>query len=136
LKQNCSGLFPEHSDSGRESFVIRVAGPPGAGILISQPADSAPLDSAALEALGAAPEKWTQLPAGVGSGPWLIATAEPRDGHRLQVGKTTEAQQALLEHFRIVSRWVLTLGLSLGLSACWILAFPAEAIAGQCPCPA
>jgi methyl-accepting chemotaxis protein len=120
-----SGLsqrFAERSDSGRESFFVRVAGPGGAGLFISQPAGSAPLDPAALDAPGVAPQKWTQLPAGVGGGPWLIATTELGDSHWLQVGKTTEAHQALLERFRVVSGWVLALGLTLGLLAGSLLA--------------
>jgi len=117
-----SQRFAERSDSGRESFFVRVAGPTGGGILISQPAGSAPLDPSELDALDAAPRKWTQLPAGVRGGPWLVATANLGDGHWLQVGKTTEAHEALLEHFRVVAGWVLVLGLALGLVAGALLA--------------
>jgi signal transduction histidine kinase len=39
------------------------------------------------------------------------------DGEWLQVGKTTEAQAALLEHFRVVFATVLVLALALGLAA-------------------
>ncbi len=107
-------------ESGQESFFVRVSGPTGAGIFIRQPAGSPPLDPSALDTLGAEP--WTQLPAGVRGGPWLIATAQLGDGHWLQVGKTTVARAALLDHFRIVAGWVLLLSLALGLLAGTLLA--------------
>jgi signal transduction histidine kinase len=117
-----SRRFAERPDSGRESFFVRVAGPNSGGIFVSQPAGSASLDPSALGALDAAPREWTKLPAGMRNGPWLVATADLGDGHWLQVGKTTEAQEALLEQFRVVAAWVLVLGLALGLLAGALLA--------------
>ena len=117
-----SQRFAERSDSGRESFFVRVAGPTGGGILISQPAGSTPLVPSALDALNATPREWTQLPAGARSGPWLVATADLGDGHWLQVGKTSEAHETLLERFRVVAAWVLVFGLALGLLAGTLLA--------------
>ena len=117
-----SQRFAEHSDSGRESFFVRIAGPDRAGIFISQPAGSEPLDPASLDIPGTTPREWMRLPAGVRGGPWLVATAQLGDGHWLQVGKTTEAHGALLEHFRVVAAWVLGLGLALGLLAGALLA--------------
>ncbi|MEO6785099.1 MAG: ATP-binding protein, partial [Chthoniobacteraceae bacterium] len=76
---------------------------------------------AALDALGATPQEWTRLPADARSGPWLVATARLGDGHWLQVGKMTEAHEALLEHFRVVAALVLALGLALGLLAGWLI---------------
>ncbi len=116
-----SRRFSEQKDSGRETFFVRVAGPESAGLFVSQPPGAAALDSAALDALGATPQEWTRLPAGARSGPWLIATAKLGDGHWLQVGKTTEAHEALLEHFRVVAALVLALGLALGLLAGWLI---------------
>ena len=49
--------------------------------------------------------------------PWLIASTRLADGEWLQVGKTTEAQAALLEHFRVVFGTVLVLALVFGLAA-------------------
>ncbi len=113
--------FAGQKDSGRETFFVRVAGPESSGLFVSQPPGAAALDSAALDALGATPQEWIRLPAGARSGPWLIATAQLGDGHWLQVGKTTEAHEALLEHFRVVAALVLALGLALGLLAGWLI---------------
>jgi hypothetical protein len=52
-----SQRFAEHSDSGREAFFVRIAGPDRAGIFISQPAGSEPLDPATLDALGTTPRR-------------------------------------------------------------------------------
>jgi signal transduction histidine kinase len=51
-----------------------------------------------------------------------VATEQLGGGYWLQVGKTTEAQAALLERFRVVAAWVLILGLALGLLAGALLA--------------
>lgn len=101
--------------SGRETFFVRVVGPGSRGLFVSQPPGAAPLDPAALDALGAAPREWIRLPAGGRSGPWLVATAQLADGHWLQVGKITEAHETLLEHFRVIATVLLALGLALGL---------------------
>ncbi len=114
--------FAEHSDSGRESFFVRIVGPDGAALFISQPASSEPLDPPSLDVFGTTPREWTRLPAGVRGGPWLVATGQLDNGHWLQVGKSTEAHGALLDHFRVVAAWVLGLGLALGLLAGALLA--------------
>ncbi len=110
------------ADSGRESFFVRVAGPSRAGLFIRQPTGVEPLDPGSLDTSPTTPQEWIRLPAGVTSGPWLVATAQLGDGHFLQVGKSTEAHEALLEHFRIVAAWVLALGVALGLLAGALLA--------------
>jgi signal transduction histidine kinase len=117
-----SRRFADRADSGREAFFVRVTGPEGAGVFISEPSGSATLDPATLDALGATPQEWTQLPAGGRSGAWLVSTAQLGDGRWLQVGKTTEAQQALLERFRFVAAWALALDLAVGLIAGALLA--------------
>ncbi len=116
-----SQRFAAQTDRGSETFFVRVAGPDSRGLFVSRPAAASALDPAALDALAAEPQEWKRLPAGVHTGPWLVATAQLGDGHWLQVGKTTEAHEALLEHFRIVAFWVLLIGLALGLLAGYVL---------------
>lgn len=116
-----SQRFAAQAENGRETFFVRATGPDSRGLFVSQPAAATALNPAALDALVTEPREWTRLPAGARTGPWLVATARLGDGHWLQVGKTTEAHEALLEHFRIVAFWVLLLGLALGLLAGYVL---------------
>jgi signal transduction histidine kinase len=64
---------------------------------------------------------WLKLTAGDGKVPWLITSQRLADGEWLQVGKTTEAQAALLEHFRVVFATVLVLAIALGVAAGMLL---------------
>jgi signal transduction histidine kinase len=109
--------FSTRPEGDQESFFIRVAGPGGAALFIRQPSGSRPPNLGAITPPGNAGPAWTRLPTGVGEGPWLLATVELRDGHWLQVGKTTVAHQLLLDLFRAVAAWVVALGLFLGLLA-------------------
>jgi len=85
---------------------------------VNLPRQDAGLDLRQLEAMGTSTSKgWMKLPANHGRIPWLIVSAQLPDGEWLQVGKTTEAQAALLEHFRVVFATVLVLALALGLAA-------------------
>lgn len=117
-----SRRFAERADSGREAFFVRVSGPAGVGLFISQPGGAASLDPAVLDTFDRSPQEWTRLPAAAAGRSWLVATAQLEDGHWLQVGKTTEAHDALLDRFRVVAGAVLVLGLALGLLAGALLA--------------
>lgn len=108
--------FAEQKDSGKETFFVRVAGPEHTVLFLNQPRQKGALDFKPLESFNRAePLSWASLPAANQAAPWLIATTRLPGGSWLQVGKTTEAQAALLEHFRIVFGWVLALALALGV---------------------
>jgi len=110
--------FAEQDDSGKETFFVRVAGPQQTGLFLNMPRQDDTLDFKLLERTNADESlSWLNLPAANRDAPWLIATTRLPTGDWLQVGKTTEAQAALLEHFRIVSGWVLALALALGVAA-------------------
>jgi signal transduction histidine kinase len=109
--------FVQRDDSGKESFFVRVAGTENTGMFISLPRPSDQFDLSALQ--NTAVNKtlsWLTLPAQNRSTDWLIATAQLPDGDRLQVGKTTEAQTALLEHFQFIFGWSVLCAAVLGLA--------------------
>jgi signal transduction histidine kinase len=108
--------FGEQADSGKETFFVRVAGPEHAVLFLNLPRQNGALDVKALENFNPAePLSWSSLPAGNHAAPWLVATTHLPGGGWLQVGKTTDTQAALLEHFRVVFGWVLALALLLGV---------------------
>ncbi len=110
--------FAEQDDSSKETFFVRVAGPHQAGLFLNMPRQNSPLDFKLLERTNVEESlSWLNLPAANRTAPWLIATTRLPGGDWLQVGKTTEVQAALLDHFRIVSGWVLALALALGIAA-------------------
>jgi signal transduction histidine kinase len=108
--------FAQRNDSGKESFFVRVVGAQNAALFMSLPAQSKQFDLSALNnvELKKTPS-WMTLPAQDRTASWLIATTRLSDGSLLQVGKTTEAQTALLEHFQLVSAWVAILAIVLGV---------------------
>jgi signal transduction histidine kinase len=116
--EGLNARFAQQADSGRDTFFVRVAGPGNAGLFVHFPRQDARLDLRQLESLDMAePSSWLKLPATRGGAPWLIAAARLSGDEWLQVGKTTEAQAALLEHFRVVFATALLVALALGLAA-------------------
>jgi signal transduction histidine kinase len=116
--EGLSARFSQQADSGKDTFFVRVSGPGNIGLFLNLPRQSAGVDLRELPAFdGADPTRWLQLPAADRTVPWLIASTRLSDGELLQVGKSTEAQAALLEHFRVVFGTVLVLALVLGLGA-------------------
>jgi signal transduction histidine kinase len=112
-----SDHFAQSEGSGKESFFVRVAGAQNTGLFISLPRQSDRFDLAALEKINSAkPLTWLALPAQNQSANWLIVSTRLPDGVLLQVGKTTEAQTALLEHFQFVFGWVALIAIVLGLA--------------------
>jgi len=110
--------FARQVDSGRDTFFVRVVGPNNASQFVSFPRQDARLALAQLEAIDTTePVDWLKLPATNSTIPWLIASTRLSDGQWLQVGKTTEAQAALLEHFRLVFATVLLLAVAFGIAA-------------------
>jgi len=109
--------FSTRPETDQESFFVRVAGPGGGALFIRQPSGSRAINLTTITPPGIDGLAWTRLPTGIGEGSWLLATVELRDGHWLQVGKTTVAHQTLLDRFRAVAAWVVALGLFLGLLA-------------------
>jgi signal transduction histidine kinase len=109
--------FAQRDDSGKESFFVRITGPESSALFISLPKQSDPVDLAALDKPDdGKPIAWLQTPASDQHTRWLIATVRLADGDHLQVGKTTEAQTALLDHFRFVFGWVVLIAIVLGLA--------------------
>jgi signal transduction histidine kinase len=108
--------FSEVNYSGRELFFVRVVGPQRTGLFVSFPPRFEAFDLAELErmspneALG-----WLTVPSRSRSGWWLVATERLPDGDWLQVGKTLDAQGALLTQFRDVFLWVMLVALALGI---------------------
>ncbi|HUC85495.1 MAG TPA: HAMP domain-containing sensor histidine kinase [Candidatus Acidoferrales bacterium] len=115
-----SGLsdhFAQSQGSGKESFFVRIAGPENAGLFLSLPNQSDEFDLATLENIEFdKPFSWATLPAQNRRVNWLIATMHLPDGDWLQVGKTTEAQTALLAHFQLVFGWVVIIAILAGLA--------------------
>ena len=113
-----SARFSQQADSSKETFFVRVAGPGNVDLFLNLPRQSAGVDLKQLQAIdGSAPAPWLKLPAANRTVPWLIASVRLADGELFQVGKSTEAQAAVLEHFRLVFGTVLILALVLGLAA-------------------
>jgi signal transduction histidine kinase len=112
-----SERFSQREDSGKESFFVRIVGAENTGLFMSVPRQSDQFDLTALDKINLEkPLTWLTLPAQNQSANWLIATTQLPDGDWLQVGKTTEAQTALLEHFRVVFGWVVLIAIVLGLA--------------------
>lgn len=110
--------FARQADSGRDSFFVRVSGAENSSLFVSFPRQDIRLDLTQLDTIDtSAPVDWLKLPATNGAIPWLIASTRLPDGQWLQVGKTTEAQAALLEHFRAVFATALLLAVAFGLAA-------------------
>ena len=113
-----SAHFAAQNDSGKETFFVRIAGPDQTGLFVNLPRQSDAFDLAELVQTNAvATLNWAKLPAANRGATWLIATARLPGGEWLQVGKTTEAQAAVLEHFRVVFGATLALALTLGVMA-------------------
>jgi signal transduction histidine kinase len=109
--------FSQREDSGKESFFVRVAGAENTGLFMSLPRPLDQFDVTALQKLDVSkPPSWLTLRAENQSVNWLVATTRLADGDLLQVGKSTEAQTALLEHFQFVFGWVVFIAIVLGLA--------------------
>ena len=115
--------FAAEEDSGKETFFVRVVGPEHLALFVNMPTKEGDLDFSLLQRVNTSqsPIEWFTLPAVKRHAPWLIATTQLPGGHWLQVGKTTEAQVAVLEHFRVVFGCALTLALLMGvLGGVWL----------------
>jgi signal transduction histidine kinase len=108
--------FSEANYSGRELFFVRVVGPQRTGLFVSFPPRFEAFDLAVLERMS--PKEalhWLTVPSRSRSGWWLVATERLPDDDWLQVGKTLDAQGALLAQFRDVFLWVMLVALALGI---------------------
>jgi signal transduction histidine kinase len=112
-----SDHFNQSQGSGKESFFVRVVGAENTGLFMSLPRQSDQFDLTALGKIDFnKPLSWLTLPSQDRSANWLIATTQLPDGDWLQVGKTTDAQTALLQHFQFVFGWVILIAIGLGLA--------------------
>jgi len=105
-------------DSGRKgTYIVRLIGSQGTALFVSMPKQAGDLDLSRLENMTHDEAlEWLTLPARNNGDGWLVASASLPDGSWLQVGKTTEAQTALLSQFRAIFGWVALIALLLGLA--------------------
>lgn len=112
-----SDHFAQSQGSGKESFFVRVVGSQNTGLFMSLPNQSELFDLSALDKMNFdKPLSWLSLPSENHNINWLIATTRLPDGDWLQVGKTTEAQTQLLDHFQFVFGWVVLIAIVTGLA--------------------
>ncbi len=113
-----SARFAGRSSDEREKFFVRVVGPDQTALFLNLPGTGDVPDLSRLAQTSSDDIlNWVKLPGANDTAPWLIATAQLPGGQWLQVGKATDAQTALLEHFRIVFGSTLALALALGVGA-------------------
>jgi len=111
--------FASQEENGKEIFFVRVMSPEHSNLFQNMPRQEGAFDLSApgLTNTPDAPLNWQTLPPVRRGAPWLIATTRLSGGQWLQVGKTTEAQAAVLEHFSIVFVSSLVVALTLGVAA-------------------
>jgi len=111
--------FTAQEESGKEIFFVRVMTPEHSSVFMNMPRQEGAFDLSApgLTNTPDAPLNWQTLPPAKRGAPWLIATTRLPGGQWLQVGKTTEAQAAMLEHFSIVFVSSLVVALTLSVAA-------------------
>ena len=111
--------FTAQEENGKEIFFVRVMSPEHSSLFQNMPRQEGAFDLSApgLTNTPDAPLNWQTLPPIKRGAPWLIATTRLPGGQWLQVGKTTEAQAAMLEHFSIVFVSSLIVALTLGVAA-------------------
>jgi heavy metal sensor kinase len=117
--QALTAHFSAQEDNGKEIFFVRVMSAEHTGMFMSMPRHEGEFDTNAPELINTsdAPLNWLTLPPAKHGAPWLIATTRLTGGQWLQVGKTTEAQAAVLEHFSVVFTTALAVALVLGVAA-------------------
>jgi len=115
--------FAAQEESGKETFFARVMTPEHSSVFMNMPRQEGAFDLGApgLTNTPDAPLNWQTLPPARRGAPWLIATTRLSGGQWLQVGKTTEAQAAVLEHFSVVFASSLGVALTLGVAAGWLM---------------
>jgi len=110
--------FAEQSEHTKEMFFVRIAGPDQTSLFMNLPRQSDAFDLNQLAQTNVADAlNWASLQAVNHAASWLVATVQLPDGQWLQVGKTTDARTALLEHFQVVFGVTLALALALGAGA-------------------
>lgn len=110
--------FSNQGDSGKDTFFVRILGPDQSGLFLNRPRASDAFDlNLLLRTNTVEGVNWIKIPSADHSTSWLVANARLSGGRWLQVGKTTEAQAALLEHFRLVFGVTLALALVFGVVA-------------------
>ena len=110
----------EHRNHGHENTFIRLAGPSNETQIIDVPPQLRRFDWRALEQHPVAPDqRWLELPAGDEGERVEIAVRHLSDGSLLQVGKSTDERNDVLEGvvrtFAVVILPVMVLGLAGGV---------------------
>jgi signal transduction histidine kinase len=115
--ETLSSHLQESETGSGELFFVRVAGAGGTGLFVSIPKHAAGLDLTPLQEMTHEEAvAWLTLPSHNQGDDWLAVTERLPDGSWLQVGKTTEAQTALLAQFRRAFGWVVLIALVLGVA--------------------
>ena len=121
LKQE---LLSQERPGGAEPFVIRVVGPDARARFERAPGQRSDFDLHRLNTTTLA-QKWILLPARRGDRRLEVASLRMPDGAVLQVGKTTENRDEVLERFRGTAAAVVAPVLVLGFAGGLFLAFSA-----------
>jgi signal transduction histidine kinase len=95
--------FATDPASGRNAFFVRVASPVNQALFMSVPEGWQGFEVNKIEVIAPAQtQPWLNLTGRDHTQAWLIASAPLRGGLVLQVGKSTEQTESLLNHFRFV----------------------------------
>jgi signal transduction histidine kinase len=114
--------FSQERPGAAEPFVIRVVGPDARARFVRAPGQWSDFDLHRLDTTTPA-QKWILLSARRGDRRLEVASLRMPDGAVLQVGKTTENREEVLERFRGTAAAVVTPVLVLGCAGGLFLAF-------------
>ena len=110
----------------RNEFFVRIIGPNDKTLFISIPSQWADFDVQRIRVTAVhGKEQWTSVGAKNDENALEVASFGLGNGHTLQVGKSTESREELLEHFRAVFSGVLIPVIFIGFVGGQLLAFRA-----------
>jgi len=119
-------ILSDKRSSKRNSFFVRVAEPTGNTVFLNKPDQ---WTDSGLRGIGAATvngkERWTSVTSADDENALEIASIRLHDGNILQVGKSTEGREELLENFRTVFSGILIPTILIGFIGGQLLAIRA-----------